>query len=235
MAGEHILLVEDEEEILELVQMYLVKEGYRVSVAETGEQAMELVLKQRFDLFVLDVMLPDIDGMELCRRIRTQSEALILFLTCKRESDDIIAGLEIGADDYVVKPFSPKLLVARITGHLRRSRPTEQSEAGRRKGGQLWRHGRLEVDLGNYEVKVDGKVVPMFAKEKQLLTFFIQNSNQVFSVGQLYERIWGWDRGSDERTVMVHIRNLRKRIEEDPGKPRYVVTVRGFGYRFCLE
>ncbi|KIL39687.1 hypothetical protein SD70_18125 [Gordoniibacillus kamchatkensis] len=231
----HIMLVEDEADIRELVRLYLVKEGYRVSVAETGEQAMELALRDRFDLFVLDVMLPDTNGMELCRRIRASSDAVILFLTCKRESDDIIAGLEIGADDYVVKPFNPNMLVARITGHLRRSALAAASDAGRRKDGRLWRHGRLEVDFGNYEVRVDGNAIPMYAKEKQLLTFFIQNPNQVFSVRQLYEHIWGWDRESDERTVMVHIRNLRKKIEQDPGNPRYVVTVRGFGYRFCVE
>ncbi|NEW08575.1 response regulator transcription factor [Paenibacillus sp. SYP-B3998] len=235
MAGEHIMLVEDEEDIRELVRLYLVKEGYRVSVAENGEQAMELASKERFDLFVLDIMLPDANGMELCRRIRANSNAIILFLTCKRESDDIIAGLENGADDYVVKPFNPKMLVARVTGHLRRSVLAAASQAGRRKDGQLWRHGRLEVDFGNYDVRVDGDVVPMYAKEKQLLTFFIENPNHVFNVGQLYDRIWGWDRESDERTVMVHIRNLRKKIEEDPGNPRYVVTVRGFGYKFCLE
>ena len=233
MAGEHILLVEDEKEIRKLVQLYLVREGYRVSAADTGKRAMELALKESFDLFVLDVMLPDADGMELCRQIREHSDAVILFLTCKRESEDITAGLEIGADDYVVKPFNPKMLVARITGHLRRSALAAASHAGKRKIGQLWRHGRLEVDLGTYEVRIDGVVVPMYAKEKQLLTFFIQNPNQVFSVGQLYERIWGWERESDERTVMVHIRNLRKKIEIDPGNPQYVVTVRGFGYKFC--
>lgn len=235
MAGEHIMLVEDDEDIRELVQLYLINAGYRVTALETGEQAMELVTKEKFDLFVLDIMLPDTSGMELCRRIRAGSEAIILFLTCKRESDDIVAGLEIGADDYVVKPFNPKMLVARITGHLRRSVLAAASDAGKHKDGQLWRHGRLEVDFGNYEVRVDGEVVPMYAKEKQLLAFFIENPNQVFSVGQLYERIWGWDRESDERTVMVHVRNLRKKIEEDPGNPRYVVTVRGFGYQFCLK
>ncbi|OPH61392.1 DNA-binding response regulator [Paenibacillus ferrarius] len=233
MAGEHIMLVEDEEDIRELVRLYLINEGYQVSVAETGEQAMALASKERFDLFVLDIMLPDVNGMELCRSIRANSNAIILFLTCKRESDDIIAGLENGADDYVVKPFNPKMLVARVTGHLRRS-VLAASQAGRRNDVQLWRHGRLEVDFGNYDVRIDGNVVPMYAKEKQLLTFFIENPNQVFNVGQLYDRIWGWDRESDERTVMVHIRNLRKKIEDDPGNPRYVVTVRGFGYKFCL-
>ncbi|UUZ82082.1 response regulator transcription factor [Paenibacillus sp. P26] len=143
--------------------------------------------------------------------------------------------MEIGADDYIVKPFNPNILVARITGHLRRSKLTAATDAVRRKDSQWWRHGRLEVNLGAYEVRVNGEVVAMYAKEKQSLTFFIENPNQVFSVGQLYDRIWGWDRESDERTVMVHIRNLRKKIEEDPGHPRYVVTVRGFGYKFCLE
>ncbi|WP_240762576.1 response regulator transcription factor [Paenibacillus thalictri] len=235
MAREHILLVEDEEDIRELVQLYLLKEGYRVSVAETGEQAFELAFKERFDLYVLDIMLPDVSGMELCQRIRAQSNAIILFLTCKRESDDIIAGLEIGADDYVIKPFNPKQLVARITGHLRRASLASASGAAVRKDCLPWRYGRLEMDFRNYELKVDGVVVPMYVKERQLLMFFIENPNQVFSVGQLYERIWGWDRESDERTVMVHVSNLRKKIEEYPGNPRYLVTVRGFGYKFCVK
>jgi DNA-binding response OmpR family regulator len=170
VSGEHILLVEDEEDIRELVLLYLEKAGYRVSVAETGEKALDLVGKERFDLLVLDIMLPDISGLELCRRIRGESDAIILFLICKREADDIIADLELGADDYVVKPFDPSMLVARITGHLRRS--ALAPETGKRKDEQLWRHGRLEVDFGTYEIRVDGKAVPMFAKEKQLLLFF---------------------------------------------------------------
>lgn len=229
------MLVDDEEDIRDLVQLYLNKEGYRVSVAKTGEEAMELVHRQRFDLFVLDIMLPDLNGIELCRRIRSLTEGVILFLTCKRDYDDIVTGLENGADDYMVKPFNPRLLVARITGHLRRSDLAAASDAGRRKNGQLWRHGRLEVDLGNYEVRVEGTPVPMYAKLKQLLIFFIQHPNQVFSVRELFERVWGLDRESDERTVMVHIRNLRIKIEEDPGNPRYIMTVRGFGYKYRIE
>ncbi|CAG7643899.1 Alkaline phosphatase synthesis transcriptional regulatory protein SphR [Paenibacillus allorhizosphaerae] len=226
MNGGNILVVEDEADIREVITAYLEKEGFRIRTAGNTRAAMEAFRQEQPDLAILDIILPDGTGTDLCRQMREMSELPILFVTCKRDSEDVLNGFNLGADDYVTKPFDPAILVARVNAQLRRNR--------QRQGRVGWRHKRLEVDFARAELLVDGEPVALFAKERQLLHFFIEHPNQVFSVNHLFERIWGWDSGSDERTVMVHVSNLRKKIEEDPANPRYLQTVRGFGYRFSL-
>lgn len=235
-----ILIAEDDPDIRELIRLYLENSGYEVISAETGEQAWALFLREDPDLALLDLMLPDLDGIELCRRMKAQGDQPVLIVTCKRDSDDIVEGLESGADDYITKPFDPAVLIARVKANLRKKRPEGMNGAALgalnpQPRHRVWAHSRLVVELDKAELTVDGITVPLYAKERQLLHFLIEHRNQVFSVEQLYERIWGWESGSDPRTVMVHIRNLRKKIEPDPSQPVYIQTVRGFGYRFSAN
>lgn len=225
-----ILIVEDEPEIRDLVRLYLHNGRFATISAENGGEAIRLLEQEQPDLILLDILLPDTDGLSLCKEIRKRSAVPIIFLTCKRDADDIVNGLDTGGDDYMTKPFDPVVLLARVKAHLRRAGmkeiPKEES---------IWQDDRLSVNWKNFEVHVANQPVPLFAKERQLLLYLVRHANQVFSVEQLYEHIWGWDRESDERTVMVHISNLRKKIEADPTNPKYIVTVRGFGYKFSTE
>ncbi|GLI08440.1 DNA-binding response regulator [Paenibacillus tyrfis] len=227
-----ILIVDDDEEIRGLIALYLQNHGFRVLMAEEGGQIVELLLREKPDLIILDIVLPDTDGVQLCRRIREHSDIPILFLSCKREADDIIAGLDTGGDDYMTKPFDPLVLVARVKANLRRRTASPQQT---REKAALLRFGEVEANLHNYEVRVGGEPVDLFAKERQLLFFLLKHPNQVFSAAQLHDQVWGWDSFSDERTVMVHISNLRRKLERDPSAPRHIRTVRGFGYQFFLD
>ncbi|THF77519.1 response regulator transcription factor [Cohnella fermenti] len=223
-----VLLIEDDPDIRELVLIYLRREGYRVDAAADAKQGLRLFDRRAYDLVLSDIMLPGMDGLELARSIRERSDVPIIFLTSKKEPQDIVAGLRIGGDDYVTKPFEPEVLVARVQAGLRRYRSA--GRAGDALG--VWTDGRLAVDAKRLEVRRDGELVALPAKELQLLLLLLKHPNQVFGVTQLYERIWGIDGTSDERTVMVHIHHLRKKIERDPANPKYVETVRGFGYKF---
>lgn len=225
-----ILIVEDEEEIRRLIVLYMLNAGFQAVTAEDGKQALELLERERPDLIVLDILLPDIDGLELCGIVRRSWDIPVIFVSCKRESEDVINGLEAEADDYVTKPFDPAVLVARVKANLRRASRKDNNDCG----GE-WKDERLYVNLLSFEVLIDGQPVPLLPKERQLLLLLLKHPNQVFSVEQMYERIWGWESDSDERTVMVHISNLRKKIEADPASPKYIHTVRGFGYKFQSE
>jgi len=216
-----ILIVEDDAEIREFVSLYLSRHGYRTTAASDGRQALLQFERAKPDLVLLDVVLPDIQGLELCRMIRQRAGTPIIFLSCKWESDYIVKGLETGGDDYVTKPFVPQELLARIKSHLRRLRPYEETLV----------FDSLHINVANCEVKVDQSPVTLYAKELQLLIFMARNPNQVFSVEELYEKVWGDEKEGDHRTVMVHISNLRRKIEKDPASPRWIQTVRGFGYR----
>jgi DNA-binding response OmpR family regulator len=223
MKDSTILLVEDENEIRVLLSQYLRNEGYRVQTAADGVEALERLQREFPDLILLDVMLPDIDGFTICRNIRERSDAPIFFVSARRDAEDIIQGLDTGADDYIVKPFDPKVIVARVNAFFRR-----------KKAGSIyiWKDERLVIERDSLDVRVNGEMVMLSAKERQLLLFLAKHPMKVFSVRQLFEEIWGWDRASDERTVMVHIRYLRRKIEQNPANPKYIVTVKGFGYRF---
>ncbi|MGG1550607.1 response regulator transcription factor [Paenibacillus ferrarius] len=225
-----ILLVEDDPDICDLVAIYLRNEGMRVDVAMHAEQALALFQQSVYHLVVSDIMLPGMDGMQFVKQIRRHSDLPVIFLTSKKEPQDIITGLQIGGDDYVTKPFEPEVLVARVLAGLRRYRTATAPEHS--SGGDVWNDGWLTVHKNRLEVLVDNKPIALPAKELQLLLMLLERPSQVFSVNQIYERIWGLDGISDERTVMVHIHNLRKKIEKAPAHPVYIKTIRGFGYTF---
>jgi len=231
MIEQTILVVEDDEEIGELVGLYLEREGYRVIRAESGEQGMELLTTERPDLILLDILLPGMSGMDVCNQVRMVSDTPIIFISCKRDNEDIVSGLDLGGNDYITKPFNPSVMVARVNSNLRRAamkREAEEKES-------LWRHGHLEIDMLTEEVRVNGSSVPLFVKERQMLLYLLQNPNRVFSVSHLFDTIWGHGKDSDERTVMVHMSNLRRKIELDPSNPKMLQTVRGYGYKFNME
>ena len=222
--GATVLVVDDEPIVREVVATYLRREGYRALEAGDGLAARDLIERTRPELIVLDVMLPGIDGLELCRWIRSRSEVPVIMLTARGEEADRIVGLDLGADDYVTKPFSPRELVARVRSVLRRA-----------PGGASARRveaGPLLIDAGTREVTRDGVALKLTAKEFDLLWFLAGNPRLVFSRDQLMDRVWGYEAAFDTGTVTVHVRRLREKIEEDPSRPRHVQTVWGVGYRF---
>jgi len=228
MSDGHILIVEDERDIRELLRLCVESCGYRVTTAGSVEEARALLAGGMPNLALLDINLPDGDGMSLCEEIRSRSDIPVILVTCRKEGSDIVAGLEGGANDYIVKPFDVDVVVARIRTQLRSYAYWKQSSPRNR---LLNRY--LDIDLDSCEVIAGGKPITLSAKERQLLLFMAAHPNQVFSAGQLYDRIWGLEGTSEENTVSVHIRYLRKKIEAHPSEPKYIQTVRGFGYKFC--
>lgn len=230
MPKQTILIVEDEPDIRKLVHYNLTQERFSVVEAEDGEQALKIIRRMRPHLIILDLMLPGLSGLELCRIIREQVETAeipILMLTAKAGEADRVVGLEMGADDYLVKPFSPRELVARIKAVLRR---TEQQSS--HSGAEFFKKGPLRINFSTYEVSVKEKLVKLTLKEFGLLRFLVQNPNRVLSRDQLLDRVWGGEVYVDPRTVDVHIRRLRKAIEKNDSKPKWILTVRGVGYKF---
>jgi len=225
-ASPSILVVDDEAPIRKLVSSYLEAEGWDVATATDGKQAVELVRERRPDLVVLDVSMPELDGIEALRQIRTFSDVYVIMLTARAEETDKLIGLAVGADDYLTKPFSPRELVARIKAVLRRSRPAIAAEE------QLLSHSDLEIDSLRRSVTVNGKDKELTTLEFDLLVALAEQPGRVFSRRQLLERVWGWDYYSDERVVDVHIRNLRRALDDSAAEPRWIGTVRGVGYRF---
>jgi DNA-binding response OmpR family regulator len=222
--GTRILTVEDDERIRTSVKMALEDEGWDVVEAESGEQAVETFASQPTDVVLIDLMLPGIDGFELCRTIRRTSDVPILMVTARTDTHDVVAGLEAGADDYVTKPFQPKELSARIRALLRRARPAES-------GNPHLRFGELEVIPAEGVVRRDGDEVHLTKTEFRLLCELASAPGRVFSREQLLERVWGYDYFGDGRLVDVHVRRLRTKVEPDAANPRHVVTVRGLGYK----
>ena len=225
-----ILVVDDEEDIVELVELNLTREGYRVLGCTTGERALEIAKSKLPNLIVLDLMLPGIDGLEVCRRLKRSPKTAhipIVMLTAKAEEADIVTGLELGADDYVTKPFSPRELVARVRAVLRRA----SADAGDRPHA-VYAKGRLRIDFDTYEVHLDGKPLVLSLREFELLRFFVQSPNRVFDRLQILDLVWGQDTYVEPRTVDVHVRRLRARIERDDAHPELILTVRGVGYKF---
>ena len=217
-----VLVVEDESSIASFVALYLKNAGYKVRTVGTGEAALERLANERPDLVVLDLMLPDLDGIEVCRRIRKSSEVPILMLTARDEDVDKIIGLEVGADDYLTKPFNPRELVARVKSILRRSGP-ERRELQTR---QIT-HGKLEIDAGRREVQVGGEEIQLAPKEFDLLWELLDHRGLVLTRDQLLERVWGYTFAGDTRTVDVHVRQLRRKL----GEASPIVTVWGVGYK----
>jgi DNA-binding response OmpR family regulator len=221
-----VLVVDDDPTVAEVVVRYLVREGFAAESVGDGRSALDRFRREPPDLVVLDLMLPGVDGLEVCRRIRALAPVPIIMLTARGDEDDRVVGLDIGADDYVAKPFSPRELTARVKAVLRRARSTPAAEPPATIMGD-----GLAVDVGAREVRVDGNVVSLTAREFELLAFLGRNPRQVFRREALLERVWGYTYG-DTSTVTVHIRRLREKIERDPSTPRHLVTVWGVGYRF---
>ncbi|MDA8236860.1 MAG: response regulator transcription factor [Chloroflexi bacterium] len=225
-----ILVVDDEAPILDLVRGYLEREGFTVTTAADGPSALEAVRSAAPDVVILDVMLPGIDGIEVCRRLRTFSDAYVLMLTARGEEIDRIVGLSVGADDYLVKPFSPRELVARVKALLRRPRgagpgaePASRIAAG------------LEIDEARRSVRVDGRAVELTTIEFDLLATLARDPGVVVRRQALLDRVWGIDFVADDHLVDVHVANLRRKLGDDPAQPRFVETVRGVGYRLREE
>ncbi|MBV6715242.1 response regulator transcription factor [Paenibacillus chitinolyticus] len=236
MKGIHILIADDEKEIRELLKTYLERETYMADTAHNGEEALRLAEERDYSLIVLDLMMPKVDGIEVCRRLRQTSNVPILMLTAKDQEVDKLVGLSIGADDYITKPFSIHEVIARIKAHLRRykvlgSENSENSPAAE----TALTSGDLKLDPKTFTLTKDGEEIALTAKEFELLKFFMTNPEQVFTKTQIFRQVWNSDYLEDDNTVMVHIRKLRKKIEEDPSDPKRILTVWGIGYKFAGE
>jgi DNA-binding response OmpR family regulator len=229
-----VLVVEDEPVLLETLAYNLQKQGYEVLTAADGYQAIALARKERPALLVLDLMLPGVDGFEVCRILRQEMSAPILMLTARAEEVDKVVGLEVGADDYMTKPFSMRELMARVKALLRRERLIREEIAAQDviAAGKPLVFDNLVIDDSRRELRKDGQAVPLKPKEYELLAFLARQRGIVVSRDLILERVWGWDFDGGSRTVDVHVRWLREKIEEDPGNPTRIVTVRGIGYRF---
>ncbi|REE88581.1 DNA-binding response OmpR family regulator [Paenibacillus taihuensis] len=234
MSGSKILVVDDEADITELITLYMEREGYAVHTTDNGEDAVNMAESISPDMILLDISLKNWDGYEVCKQIRTVSNVPILFISCKSDDTDIIHGLTVGGDDYMTKPFSPSQLVARVKAHLRRQSVNEQRSV-ERLTGEILRFDGLVIDMPARTVHVRDKEVFLSAKEFELLVRLARTPNRAFALDDLYTIVWGHDSMGDTRTLMVHISNLRKKIEPDPANPTYIVTVRGVGYKFNVK
>ena len=222
-----VLIVDDEPMVTEVVQRYLRREGYDVAVAADGAEALRVAQEWVPDLVILDLMLPSVDGLEVCRRLRATTQLPIIMLTARSEETDRIVGLELGADDYVAKPFSPRELVARVKAVLRRT-ATPASQAS----GMALRFGAFLINPQTREAVDGSRQIDLTAKEFDLLYFLASHPNQVFTREQLMDQVWDYTYAADYSTVTVHIRRVREKIEADPVRPRYIKTVWGVGYKF---
>jgi len=224
-----ILVVDDDRTFVKLMEGFLEDEGYRVVTAGNGAEGLQRAFVENPDLAILDVRMPEMDGLELCRRIRDRSHIPIIMLTAKADETDVVVGLELGADDYVTKPFGAREVLARVRAQLRRTkvydRPGEDANC-------IVQSGDLWIDRGAHVVKVGGQVVNLRPLEFRLLTFLAERPNRVQSRDDIQQGVWQEDVYVDSRTLDVHIRRLREKIETDPARPEHVITVRGFGYKF---
>mgnify|MGYP004647300911 FL=1 len=228
---DRILIIEDDPAIARIERDYLELSGFSVTLREDGESGLREALRGECDIILLDVMLPGMDGFTVCSRLRETLDIPILLVTARTEDMDKIRGLGFGADDYIEKPFSPSVLVARVRANLAQYRRLKQ---GSREDGIL-RSGSLTLDPRSRRVFLDGREVELKNKEYELLLFFMRNAGMVFDRETLYERVWGMEALGDNATVSVHINRLREKLEDDPADPRYIQTVRGAGYRFRKE
>ena len=227
-----ILIIDDEEDILRLIKTVLKKEGIEnVITATTSKEGLEQFQNNNPDLVILDIMLPDGEGYDVCKQIRNISKVPILFLSAKTEEIDKILGFAIGGDDYITKPFSPKELAYRVKAHLRRTEYMKSEAIVERK----FKAGPFELSEEKAELKKNGQVIELKPKELGLMKVFLQNKNKVISKEQLYDLVWGEDFFGMDNTVMVHIRRLREKIEENPSQPQFLMTVKGLGYKLVIE
>jgi len=224
MTEKRILVVDDEKQIVDIVRGYLSREGYQVMAAFDGPSALEMARRVKPDLVILDLMLPGLSGWDVCRKLREDSAVPIIMLTAREEIADRIVGLELGADDYVSKPFDPRELVARVRAVLRRGEPSENQT-------EVIKHGDLRIETGSRQVNVAGRTVELTPTEFDLLSVMARHPGRVFSRGQLLDRLQGDDYEGYERTIDSHVKNLRKKLAPDPTCPQYIATVHGIGYR----
>jgi two-component system response regulator VicR len=225
-----VLVVDDEKSISDIIKFNLLKDGYDVEVAEDGDEALKKVYTMQPDLILLDVMLPKLDGFQVCRKIRESFNTPIIMLTAKEEEVDKVLGLELGADDYMTKPFGMRELLARVKANLRRV-AIDHSKEGSQKSVKIT-SGNLSIDLERYEVKKEETVIELTLREYELLKFLATQENQIFTREQLLKDVWGYEYFGDIRTVDVTIRRLREKIEDDSSNPRFIMTKRGIGYYF---
>jgi two-component system, OmpR family, response regulator len=233
MKNYKVLIAEDDKNLLDILRYNLEKEGYQVVTAQTGVQALEKTRSEKPDLLILDIMLPEIDGFEICRIIRKEMTIPILMLTAKADEVDKIVGLELGADDYMTKPFSTRELLARIKAMLRRVEMVSESlTTSSTTTSTVLEFGELKLDTARHVVTRNNTPVDLGPKEFDLLAFLMLNKGQVFSRDTLLDKVWGYEFTGDTRTVDVHVRWLRQKIEASPEKPVYLCTIRGVGYKF---
>ena len=232
---EKILIVEDELSLQETLAYNLKKQGYEVEVAGDGASALDCARNSKPDLILLDIMLPGMDGFEVCRRLRTEMSTPVLMLTARDDEIDRVVGLEVGADDYLTKPFSMRELIARVKAMLRRVRIIRDEINALQRGSDqklVLAFDHVVIDIGRRELRVNNSIVNLKPKEFELLLYLIKHKNQVLSRDQILESVWGWEYIGDSRTVDVHVRWLREKIEVDPSNPKRIITARGAGYRF---
>ncbi len=225
-----VLIIEDEQAIVDILKFNLEKEGYSVLYATDGQTGLELALSENPDLILLDVMLPRMDGFEVCKKVREKSSTPIIMLTAREEEVDKVLGLELGADDYMTKPFSIRELTARVKANLRRT-SIDRAQTSQESSNSIT-SGELTINMERYEVSKRGKVIDITLREFELLKFLATQPEKIFSRENLLENVWGYEYYGDVRTVDVTVRRLREKIEDDPGMPRYIITKRGVGYYF---
>ena len=230
MENKRILIIEDDPNISEIVSLYLKKEGYEVDKEADGKKGYERFLSKAYDLIILDLMLPGMDGYEICRKVREDSNVPILMLTAKGEQDEKIKGLDIGADDYIPKPFDVRELMARVASNLRRRKLDQEENSG--EGDQRLAYDTLIFNKEAFEVSLDGKIVEIPRREAQLLKYLMEYPNRVFSRNELIENIWGWDFEGEDRVVDLYIKRLRQRLQPGEGAIWNIATVWGVGYKF---
>lgn len=223
-----ILIVDDEKNIVDILKFNLNKESFDTLEAYDGKQAIDIAEREKPDLIILDIMLPEMDGFTVCRKLRQTMQTPIIMLTAREEEVDKVLGLELGADDYITKPFSPRELMARVKANLRRV----IDESAPQKKGDMVRYGDLEIDVNRYEVRRDGQVIDLTLREFELVKFLAMQKGQIFSRENLLEKVWGYEYFGDVRTVDVTVRRLREKLEKDASKPEYILTKRGVGYYF---
>ena len=225
MEGKQILIIDDDAGIVKLIKMVFEAEGAEVATATGGEEGLRLLWQKRPDLVILDIMMPQMNGWEVCRRIRELSDVPLIFLTALHQEEDVVRGLSLGADDYVAKPMKPAVLLARANALLRRRTPEHPQELA-------YDDGYLCVDLEKKRVAVEGRPVKLTPTEYALLTLLVRNAGRITPMGQIQQRVWGGTGQASPQTVHVFISQLRKKIEPDPGEPRYIISEYGMGYRF---
>ncbi|MCR5481351.1 MAG: response regulator transcription factor [Clostridia bacterium] len=229
MDAKKVLIVEDEKSISDIIKFNLEKEGFSVETAYDGEEGLKKALGISPSLILLDVMLPKMDGFEICKKVRETSTVPILMLTAKEEEVDKVLGLELGADDYITKPFGMRELIARIKANIRRVDFVENLQS---EPSDIQTFGNLEIDMNRYEVRKNGESLELTLREFELLKYLAERENKVFSREQLLEEVWGYEYYGDIRTVDVTVRRLREKLEDNSGDPKYIMTKRGIGYYF---